>query len=243
MRGLVFAIGLFLTAVVSAPIRSTDALPATGSGQLTPEECTRLIRRSLYNLGVGPGSPMGASLMKSCVTGRDHYTRNYYNCVFAATYSDSLECAYKERGIDRGAKDPVLAARELGDTGEYGGEARDMTQAIYKNSDPRKEFDSISRNRYLTERDNILKSLGRVPPADGHVPLHSSHSEIKANGTSYWIVREDFTDVQLVKIIHEDDKGSETVTCGRYGPGNRVDISKGFCAAMLQKYLHVSLVE
>lgn len=243
MRSVLFALGLFLTVVTSSPIRSADAHLTRGPDPLTADECTRLIRRSLYNLAVEPGSPMGASLMKSCVAGREHYTRNYFNCVFTTTYSDVLDCAYKERGVDRAAKDPMLAALEPGDTGGYEGQARDMTQAVYKTTDPHKAFDTISRDRYLDERDNILKSLDRVPPADGHVPSRSSHSEIKANGTSYWIVREDYTDVQLVKIIHEDDKGSDVVTCGRYGSGNRVDISKGYCAAMLQKYLHVALAE
>jgi hypothetical protein len=54
-------------------------------------------------------SPMGASLMNSCLAGRDHYTRSYFNCVFAETYSDTLDCAYKERGIDRSKKEPMLA--------------------------------------------------------------------------------------------------------------------------------------
>jgi hypothetical protein len=118
-----------------------------------------------------------------------------------------------------------------------------VTHAVYKGADPHTTFDSISRDRYLDERDNVLKSLDRVPPADGHLPTRSQHSEIKVGDTSYWIVREDYADLQLVKIVRDDEHGSDTVTCGRYGGGSRVDISKGYCAAMVQKYLHVALTE
>ncbi|WP_250624235.1 hypothetical protein [Pinirhizobacter soli] len=243
MRCPFAALGVFFFFLVTLSLRAAESPAVAGSTPLTADECSRVIRRSIYNVNFKSDDPMFLGWIKSCVAGTDHNTRRLYNCVFAATYSDSLDCAYKERGVDRSKTDPVLAARVVGDTGGFEGQVWSMTKAVYKDTDPHRVFDPYTRERYLSERDNILRSLGRTPPVDGHVPMRSQHSEVKAGGTSYWIVREDYTDLQLVKIIHDDKNGSDVVTCGRYGSRNPVDISKGYCAALLEKFLHVALIE
>lgn len=220
--------------------------PVVGQAQsetLTPEECDRLVRRSLFNFSFSPNDPMKARFVAACVAGRDFYTRSYFNCVFAAKYSDAQECAEAARGIDRSKKVPELAARQVGDDGSFQSSARMMITAVYKGKDPHTTIDQITRDQYLSKRDNILRSLGEAPPADGHVPFHSSSSKVVANGLAYWIVHEDFHDLQLAKIMFDEPQGADTVICARYGSTEKLAVSKGFCAALIEKYLHAKLNE
>ena len=229
-----------LRGTVRAP---APVVGAVRSGSLTPDECDRLVRRSLFNFTFSPNDPMKAKLVATCVAGRDFYTRSYFNCVFAAKYSDAQDCAYAARGIDRAKTFPELAARRVGDDGTFQSSARTMIAAIYKVKDPHTTIDQITRDQYLTKRDNILKSLGETPPADGHVPFRSSNSKAVANGLTYWIVHEDFRDLQLEKIVLDGPEGSDSVTCARYGSTEKLAVDNGFCAALVKKYLHVALAE
>lgn len=218
-------------------------ISGTRSDALTPDECDRLVRRSLFNFSFPPNDPMKAKLVATCVAGRDFYTRSYFNCVFAAKYSDAMECAYAARGINRAETIPELAARQVGDDGSFEASATMMIEAIYKGKDPHTTFDQITRNRYLSQRDNILRSLGESPPADGHVPFRSSNSKIVANGLTYWIVREDFQDLQMAKIEFDVPNGANSVICVRYGSTEKLAVNNGYCAALIKKNLHAELTE
>lgn len=210
---------------------------------LTPGECDRLVRRSLFNMSFSSNDPMKAKLMAACVAGRDFYTRSYFNCVFAAKYSDAMDCAYAARGIDRSRAAPELAARHIGDDGSFQSSARMVIAAVYKGKDPHTTIDQITRDQYLSKRDNILRSLGETAPADGHLPFRSSHSRIIARGLTYWIIHEDFHDLQLAKIMFDNPNGSDSVICARYGSSDKLTVSKGFCAAMIEKHLRAALTE
>ena len=220
--------------------------PAPGeaqSGALSPDECDRLVRRSLFNMAFQPDDPMKAKFVATCVAGRNYYTRSYFNCVFASKYSDAMDCAYAARGIDRSKDAPELAARQVGDNGSFQSSVSMVIAAVYKDKDPHATLDQITRDQYLSQRDNILRSLGETPPADGHLPFRSSNSKIAANGLTYWVVHEDFHDLQLVKIMFDDPKGSDSVICARYGSTEKLAVNNGFCAALIKKHLHTELAE
>jgi hypothetical protein len=227
---------------------STTTAPSVmaGAGQpgaLTPEECDRLVRRSLFNMSFTPNDPLKAKFVATCVAGREHYTRDYFNCVFAAKYADALECDYAERGIDRSKSAPELAVRQAGDDGSFESSASMVIEAIYKGNDPHTTIDQITRNQYLSKRDNILRSLGEPLPADGHLPLRSSNSKTTANGLTYWVVHEDFQDLQLAKIEFDDPSGSNSVICARYGSTESLTTREAFCSALVKKYLHTEIIE
>jgi hypothetical protein len=216
---------------------------AARSEALSPNECDRLVRRSLFNLSFSSNDPTKAKFVATCVAGRDFYTRSYFNCVFAAKYSDAMDCAYAARGIDRSKTAPELAARQVGDDGSFQSSLWMVIAAVYKGQDPHTTLDQITRDQYLSKRDNILRSLEESPPADNHVPLRSSNSKIVANGLTYWVVHEDFHDVQLVKIAFDESKGSNSVICARYGSTEKLAVKNGFCAALIKKFLHTELAE
>ena len=225
-------------------VRLAEPAPiAAVSDRLSPAECDRLVRRSLFNMTFPPNDPMEANFVATCVAGRDHYTRILFNCVFASKYTDAMDCAYVARGIDRSKGSPELAARQIGDDGSFQSSAPMMVAAVYKDKDPHRVVDQITRDRYLSKRDNILKSLGESPPSDHHLPFRSSYSTDVANGLNYWIVREDFIDLQLVKVISEDANGSDSVICARYGSTEKIAVNTGFCAALIKKYLHTELAD
>jgi len=225
-------------------VRRAEPAPiAAVSDRLSPAECDRLVRRSLFNMTFPPNNPMEANFVATCVAGRDHYTRSLFNCVFASKYSDAMDCAYLARGIDRSKNSPELAARQIGDDGSFQSSVSMMVAAVYKDKDPHTVIDQITRDQYLSKRDNILKSLGESPPSDRHQPFHSSNSIAVANGLSYWIVREDFIDLQLVKVVFEDSKGSDSVICARYGSTEKIAVNTGFCAALVKKYFHTELAD
>jgi hypothetical protein len=229
---------------VFSTVRQSDPAPNTAiSGGLSRAECDRLVRRSLFNMTFPPNDPMEAKLVATCVAGRDHYTRSLFNCVFTSKYSDAMDCAYLARGIDRSKKSPELAARKIGDDGSFQSSVSLMVADVYKDQDPHKVVDQITRDQYLSERDNILKSLGESPPSDRHLPFHSSYSTALANGLNYWIVREEFIDLQLVKVVFEESKGSDSVICARYGSTEKIAVNTGFCAALIKKYLHTELAD
>lgn len=234
---------LLVVSLAAGTSPATAVAGAAPGSTLSHAECDRVIRRSLYNLDMKSGSPMKDKLMASCVAGQDHYTRNYYNCVFATKYSDPMDCAYAERGIDRSKAAPELAVRQPGDYGAFQQSVSDMVAAVYKGSDPHTSIDTIDRDRYLDQRDSVLRSLDETPPADRHLPSHTSTTKLVAGEATYWVVREDFQDLQLVKVVNDDKTGSSTVMCARYGSADRIDIAKGYCGALVSKYLHVKLTQ
>lgn len=224
-------------------LQSTSTLTPTRVDTLSPAECDRLVRRSLFNMTFPPNNPMEARFVAACVAGRDLYSRSLFNCVFASKYSDSLDCAYAARGIDRSKAFPILAARQIGDEGSSESSIAEIVVDTYQGKDPHTTIDQITRDRYLSERDNILRSLGEAPPSDGHVPIRVANSKIVANGLNYWVVHEDFNDLQLVKIVLEDSVGSDIVICARFGSTAKLATDAGYCAALIKQNFHTQLVE
>lgn len=212
---------------------------------LTPGECKELVERSLANLLFAknsiPNSPLEARMVGSCTAGRGIFKRSYYDCVVANKYSNSQDCAYAAKGIDRSKDNPVLAARQVGDDGTYESAVKEMTMAVYGGKDPHTTIDQITLDSYLDQRDNVYRSLREMPPQDRDRPLRTSASSVMQNGRTYWVVREDFTELQLIKIFRDDGAGSETVTCAHYGAGAKLRIDSGFCAALIAQNFHVAL--
>ena len=218
---------------------------AGSDAPLTPSECKQLVERSLSNLLFAknsvPNSPLEARMVASCTAGQGIFKRSYYDCVLADKYSDSQDCAYAAKGIDRSKGNPVLAARHVGDYGRYESAVKEVTTAVYRGKDPRTTIDQITLNSYLDRRDNVYRSLHEMPPGDRDTPLRTSASSVSENGQTYWVVREDFIELRLVKIMREDAVGTDTVTCAHYGSGARLRIDRGFCAALIAHNLHVAL--
>lgn len=177
------------------------------------------------------------------MNGESFFNRGYYNCVFSAKYSDASDCAYAAKGIDRSKSDPLLAVRKPGEQGFYEGSAKEMEDVIYRGEDPRTTMNKITLDMYLNERDNVDRSLGEIPPADRNAPLQKSASHAEANGQTYWIVRENFTELQLAKIMRQEANGSEAVVCAQFGNSRRLRIDQGYCGAMIKKFLHVALAD
>jgi hypothetical protein len=228
--------------------RLSTSLPAVnGAGALTRSECTRLVHRTMFNIMFAktspPHSPLETKMIDSCMAGQSFFNRGYYNCIFATKYSNILDCAYAAKGIDRTKSNPLLAAQKVGEEGFFEGTAKEMEAAIYHGQDPRTTIVQITLDRYLDERDNIDRSLGETPPTDRIAPLRKSASHVDSNGQTYWIVREDFTELQLAKVMRQDASGSETAVCVQFGNSRRLRIDQGYCGAMIMKYFHTSLAD
>lgn len=216
--------------------------PSTSDGALSKDECEKLVRRELSALWF-EGSPAAARLSRSCQLGRGSYKRSYFNCVFESTYSDSFECAYKARGIDRTKEYPELKYRKVGDYGSYSASAALMARAIYHGDDPHKTIDHITLNTYLTRRDQILQASGLAPAKNGRILLNHSSSSTSADGQDFFVVEESFPDVQLVKVVLDKGDGFQEVICARYGSPERLTVESAYCAALIGKYFHVSLTQ
>lgn len=245
MRSAMVVLCSVLVASCSGGGGSTSAVPgASSSAPLTAGECTRLVHRAYANLFFSrdsvPDSPMESELLASCESGKGVFKRGYYDCVFAAKYSDPLDCAAAARGIDRRQTNPLLAARHVGENASFEQSVRAM-DVIYHGQDPRTTMDSIDVDRYLDERDNVDRSLGVTPPDDRAKPRSKSASQLVANGQTYWVVREDFTELQLAKIRWQDAASSKTVWCAQFGDTRRLALGQGLCGAMLAKYFDVKL--
>src|SRR6185437_7574911 len=233
-----------VTASCAAGDDSSAATSTTSSTRaLTRRECIQLVRRTYFNLSFSKDSPLDSKLITSCTLGESFFKRSYYDCVFATKYSNTLDCAYAAKGIDRSKSDPLPAGRKAGEEGFFGGSIKGMDAVVYRGQDPRTTIDHYSVDRYLGERDNIDRSFGEKPPADHNAPLRRSASHVVEKGQTYWVAREDFTELQLVKIRREETKGSGTVLCVQFGNSRRLRIDQGYCAAMIKKYFHVALAD
>ena len=154
---------------------------------------------------------MAAEFIANCAAGRNFNNRILYDCVFSAKYINPLDCMYKARGMDRSKLLPALAFRTVvGDDGGYEAYVGSITKAVYQGQDPHTTIDPQLRRRYLTHRNNVILSLGESPSGDDNSPSHTSASHADVGGRTYWIVRENYTDLQLLKIMREDS-GTETV--------------------------------
>lgn len=228
--------------------RLSSSLPTVnGTGALTRSECMRLVHRTYFNIMFAktspPHSPLETKMIDSCMAGQSFFNRGYYNCIFATKHSNTLDCAYAAKGIDRTKSNPLLAAQKVGEEGFFEGSAKEMEEVIYHGQDPRATIVQITLDRYLDERDNIDRSLGERPPADRSAPLRKSASHVESKGQTYWIVREDFTELQLAKIMRQDTNGSEAAVCAQFGNSRRLRIDQGYCGAMIKKYFHTSLAD
>lgn len=249
MRYLVIVLCL-LAGSCTADGGTADPSSVSGASTLTPGECDRLVRRAYANMLFSRNSashavsesPLAAGLIASCKAGKGVFKRSYFDCVFAARYSNPMDCASAAKGVDRSKSDPVLAARETGDDGTFESAATRAMATLYRGQDPHTSIDRFTRKSFLNKRDNVYRSLGEVPPADHGAPLSAgSLTRVGANGQTYWVVREDFTELQLLRIMHENTAGTDSVTCARYGSSRRLSVDRGFCAAMINKYLHTHL--
>lgn len=209
---------------------------------LTREECVRLVRREMPGFKFSENSSMDAGLIASCTAGKEFYSRSLFDCMFSAKYIDPLDCEYKARGVDRSKQSPGLAARDvIGDDGGYEAYVSGIVKSVYQGQDPRTTIDPQLLKRYLTKRDDVIVSLGEVPPDDNKSPSQIAASQEKVADRIYWTVRENFTDLQLVKIIREDDVGVETVFCARFGSTKTLRTDNGLCAFLINKHWHVVL--
>ena len=209
---------------------------------LTHDECVRLVRREFFNFQFSETSPMDASFIASCMQGKNFYSRSFYNCMFSAKYIDPLDCQCKARGIDRTKQFPGLAAREVaGDDGGYEAYVNEITKSVYQGQDPRDTIDPQLLKRYLTQRDQVIKSLGEAPLGKDAAQSKVSASHINNGGQTYWIVRQDFTDLQLLKIIRESNVATETVSCARFGSSKRLRTDNGLCAFLINKHWNTTL--
>lgn len=204
---------------------------------LTHAECVRLVRRQLVSPSFSESSPMAASFIASCSEGRDFYNRILFDCMFSAKYINPLDCMYKARGRDRSKLSPDLASRTVeGDDGGYEAYVSGITKAVYQGQDPHTTIDPQLRRRYLSQRNNVILSLGDVPPGDDKAPSQVVASHVEAGGCTYWIVRENFTELQLLKIMREDGVGTETVFCARFGSLQVLRTDEGLCAFLINKH-------
>jgi len=220
---------------------SRSVLASDVSTPLTREECVKLVRRDMEGPVFSETSPMAAEFIANCVAGRNFNNRILYDCVFSAKYINPLDCMYKARGMDRSTLLPALAFRTVvGDDGGYEAYVGSITKAVYQGQDPHTTIDPQLRRRYLTHRNNVILSLGESPPGDDNSPSHTSASHADIGGRTYWIVRENYTDLQLLKIMREDS-GTETVFCARFGSSITLRTDEGLCAVLINKHWNVTL--
>jgi hypothetical protein len=212
--------------------------PAKKTGPLDAAECEALVGRALSNFG---DSPLVRRQVSNCQRGRGTYTRDYYDCVFQSKFSDPLDCLYKARGIDRSARQPALKYRQVGDYGGYEALANSAVEAIYQGADPRTTIHGITLAHYLRQRDQAFEMAHEVPPGDDRSPVSRRTSSVDAGGTTYWVVEQDYSELKLIKIMHEDDAGIGEVVCARFGPADGFGIDTGYCAAMIKDHFGVSL--
>jgi hypothetical protein len=204
---------------------------------LTHTECVRLVRRELVGPSFSESSPMAASFIASCSEGRDFYNRTLFDCMFSAKYINPLDCMYRVRGKGRSEQSPDLASRTVvGDDGGYEAYVSGVAKSIYQGQDPHTTIDPQLRKRYLTQRNNVILSLGEVPPGDDNAPSQIAASQIDVGGRAYWTVHENFTDLQLLKIMREDNVGTETVFCARFGSAQVLRTDEGLCAFLIKKH-------
>lgn len=209
---------------------------------LTKNECDELVRREFSSTSVH-GPPVALTVFKSCQLGRGHYNRNYFDCVFESMYSDPVDCAYNARGIDRSKKEAALKDRKVGDYGHYSGTATIAIMTGYRSETPRTAIDKFTLDMYLARRNNAFRSVGKRPPNDDRAPLNKVSSSISSNEKTYWVVKVSFTDLQLVKIMLESEKGINEVFCARYGSMEQIRIDSGYCAALIKKHFNETLVD
>jgi hypothetical protein len=214
----------------------------SGDSPLTHDECVRLVRRELFNFQFSESSPIDASFISSCEQGKNYNSRSFYNCMFSAKYIDPLDCQSKARGIDRTKQFPGLATREVaGDDGGYEAYVSGITKSIYQGQDPHVTIDPQMLKRYLTQRDQVIKSLGEAPLGDDAAPSKVSSYHVNSGGRNYWIVQEDFIELQLLKILRENNVETEAVICSRFGSPKRLRTDSGFCAFLIHTHWNVVL--
>lgn len=213
--------------------------------RLTLGECTRIVHHALFrmNLASQLGQASYAKMMGQCISGQSLFNRIYYNCIFASKYGAMEDCAYKARGVDRSKTGPMLATRKMGDEGIYAGSAKEMIAVVYGKLDPRTTIDHVTTDMYLNMRDDVDRSWGEQPPADHHLPNKKSTSHVEVGGKTYWLVHEDFTDVQLIKIMHEETNGDEEVLCARFGNAAPLRTDRDYCAALIEKWFKVAIAD
>lgn len=210
-----------------------------GDGKaLSHEECDTLIRREFGPAPVS-ASPMTRQLFKSCLSGKGHFNRGYFDCVVASKYSDSLDCAYKARGIDRAMKEPVLKDRKTGEHGHFASAMNSFAGSDHKGEDPRTTIKKSTVDLYLERRDRAFRSVGENPPS--RASTGKSTASIDAGGRTFWVVRESFVDTQLVKVMREGQSSFDEVVCARYGSSERIRLDSGYCGALIRKYFDAAL--
>jgi hypothetical protein len=228
-----------MTCVMASISFSRSVIASDVSPPLTHDECVKLVKRELELPVFSETSPIAAESIANCSAGKNFNNRASYDCMFSATYVDPLDCMYKARGMDRSKLTPDLAYRTVvGDDGGYEDYVSSITKAVYQGQDPHTTIDPQLRRRYLTHRNNVLLSLGETPPSDDKAPSHTSASRAVIAGHTYWIVRENYTDLQLLKIMREEN-GTETVFCARFGSPMTLRTDEGLCAFLINKHWNV----
>lgn len=209
---------------------------------LTPDECTKLVRREFRTLSVD--RPSGArKSFSACKSGKAHYQRRYFDCVNESKYSEPVLCLYKERGRDRWAENPTLIPVKTGEYGHVTSTASTIKDVGYRGQSPRTAISSYTLDLYLDRRDLAYAMDGKNPPSDGRVPRARSTSSRTVDGKTYWLVRETYVDLQLINILLETELSNQNVACALYGSREKLSLSSGFCAALIKKQFNVALTD
>lgn len=185
---------------------------------------------------LGEDSPVFKKSLNACREKTGHYSDEYAACIQQSPYSNSLDCAYKARGIDRSKNDPALKDAKVGQYGEYSASAKEVLSVLYKGLDPRQGIDSITLDSYLKRRDKSRDIAGLKNIDDNHIPISETHGSFEKDGTMYWVVRQTYQDLQIAKIMRENQHGAEEVICAQYEPiTNKLTLDSGLCAGLLKQ--------
>ena len=237
-KHFVIWIALLGTSCTSQEPPSSTSSPV----QIQPVErdCLRIVRSEVGNI-LNEDSPRFQRALDSCKKGTGYYSDEYATCIQQSPYSNTLECAYKARGIDRSERIPALKNAKVGQYGQYSASIEEALSAIYKGADPKRSIDSITLNSYLERRDKFreIARLHRIE--DDHAPINVTQESFEKDGVEYWVVRQTYQELQLAKVMRKTQRGAESVLCVQYGPiDNKLMLNNGLCAGLLKEHFKLT---
>ena len=237
-KHLAILVGLLGTSCTSKDQPSTTN--PSGQVQVVERNCLRIVKSEMGNI-LTEDSPIFQKALDSCKNGTGYYNDEYAACIQQSPYSNALDCAYKARGIDRSENNPALRDAKVGQYGGYSASVKEMQSAVYKDADPRQSIDSITLNSYLERRDRSRDIAGLKKIEDNHIPISTTHESLEKDGTTYWVVRQTYQELQLTKIMREIPRGAEEVLCVQYGPiGEKLELDSGLCAGLLKQHFKIT---
>jgi hypothetical protein len=234
---------VFLFALLGAGCTSQQQPPPAGSqatAQSAERDCLRIVESEVGNI-LREDSPMFQQRLQSCKKGAGYYNDKYVACIQQSPYSDSLECAYQARGIDRSERYPALKEAKVGQYGDYAAMMREVLAAVYKDADPKRSIDPITIDLYLERRDRFREIAGLQRIEDNHIPISTTQEDFEKDGIRYWVVRQTYQELQIAKIMREVEHGVEFVLCAQYGPiDHKLMLDSGLCAGLLKEHFQLA---